>query len=122
MAVTTAKDATATLDGTAVGYAKTITIGVSADLIKQHTMDSQDPAILKTGNRSYPISIDKLFIDSTHINQVTAGTAINLVVTPSGGDTYTVDSVILNNWELSISDPGALMSKVSGEGYSITIS
>lgn len=119
---TSAKNASVTLDGDAVGYAKGIKIGISAGLVKDYSMDDQDPAILEQGNRSFPVSIDKLFIDDTHAQQVLDGTAIDLIVTPSGGSAYIIGDVILNNWELTITDPGPLLSKVSGEGKSLTIS
>jgi len=121
-APTSAKEATITLATVAVGYAKGIKIGISAGLTKDYSLDSKDPAILEQANRSYPVSIDKLFIDSTHVNQVLAGTAIDLKVTPSGGVNYTVDDVVLNNWELTLTDAGALLEKVSGEGASLTVS
>ncbi len=118
---TYAKEASVKISGSEHGYTKGIKIGVSSTLVKEYSKDSSDPALLKQGNRSYPISIDSLFIDSSKLNLVLAGAPVDLDVTPDGGLKYTVDDVVLNNWELSMTDPGGLLQKVSGEGASITI-
>lgn len=120
-APTYAKEATVYIGGSSHGYAKGVKIGVQVGLVKDYSIDDQDPAILKPGNRSYPISIDSLFIDSTKANLVLAGAPVDLAVTPEGGLKYTIDDVVLSDWELTVTDPGALLQKVSGEGVSLTI-
>lgn len=119
---TSAKNADVYIAGVAVGHAKNVRIGVDGTLVKDHDMDSKDPAILELGNLSYPVSAEKLFIDDTHLAQVLAGTPIGFQVKPSGGKMYTFGDCVLNRWELTITDPGPLLSRVSGEGKSITIS
>ena len=118
---TYAKEAEVKLNSTAHGYAKSIKIGVAATLVKDYSLDSQDPALLKQGNRSYPVSIESLFIDSSKANLVLAGEPVDLDVTPDGGLKYTVDDVVLSDWELEVTDGGALLQNVRGEGASITI-
>ena len=118
---TYAKEAEVKLGATSHGYAKSIKIGVAATLVKDYSLDSQDPALLKQGNRSYPVSIESLFIDSSKANLVLAGEPVDLDVTPDGGSKYTVDDVVLSDWELEVTDGGALLQNVRGEGASITI-
>ena len=118
---TYAKEAEVKLGATSHGYAKSVKIGVSASIVKEYSLDSQDPALLKQGNRSYPVSIESLFIDSSKANLVLAGEPVDLDVTPDGGLKYTVDDVVLSDWELEVTDGGALLQNVRGEGASITI-
>lgn len=115
-------NATIKLATTAVGYAKNCKIGINGNLIKEYAIDQGNtPAMLEQGNLSFPVSIEALFIDSTHANQVLAGTPIDLEVKPKSGGTYTVNAVVLSNWELSVTQEGAVLQKVSGEGKSISI-
>ena len=115
------------VNGTLAGAAKGITLGISADLIKDYTFGSgQDPNVLAQGNRSYPVSIDTLYVDKTHAALVLAGTPFTLLVYPTGspappGEEYTLNNVVLNNWETAIPQDGVILEGFSGEGKTITL-
>jgi len=112
------------IDGTLAGAAKGLTVGISAELIKDYVIGSQDPNILAIGNRSYPISIDTLFVDKTYAALVIAGAAITIEVHPGGsgaGEQYVLNNVILNNWEKMIPQDGVILESISGEGKTITL-
>lgn len=113
------------MGGTLCGSAKGVTIGISADLIKDYCFGSgQDPNVLAQGNRSYPVSIDTLYIDETWAEKVLAGTPITLEVYDTGSPTgkkYTLNNVVLNNWEAIFPQDGVVGEGFSGEGKTITL-
>ena len=112
------------INGTLAGAAKGVTIGISVELIKDYVIGSQDPNVLEPGNRSYPVSIDTLYVDKTHASLVHLGTKITINVLPTGsppGEEYIYNDVVLTNWENSIPQDGVILETVSGEGKTITL-
>jgi len=120
------KDAVIQIDGEDVGYAKGVTIGIDVDLIKDYVIGSDTPAVLEAGNKSFSVSIDKMYIDNTYAQDVLNGTKVSVVVRPAGTGSglpeITISNVVLNSWELSIEQDGVVMESISGEGDSITFS
>ena len=118
------KDAVIQIDGEDVGYAKGVTIGIDVDLIKDYVIGSDTPAVLEAGNKSFSVSIEKMFIDNTYAQDVLNGAKVNIVVRPAGTGSglpeITISNVVLNSWELSIEQDGVVMESVSGEGDSIS--
>ena len=112
------------INGTLAGAAKGVTIGISVELIKYYVLGSHDPNVLEPGNRSYPVSIDLLYVDKTHASLVHLGTKIDIHVLPTGtppGEEYIYNDVVLTNWENSIPQDGVILETVSGEGKTITL-
>ncbi|MCD6421898.1 hypothetical protein J7L13_00930 [bacterium] len=113
-------------DGTDIGYAKSVTVSIDVDLIKEYVMGSTNPAVLKAGNKSFSVSIEKMFIDNAFANDVLNGTPVSIVVRPggtgSGKPEITLQNVIFTSWELSIEQDGVVMESVEGEAESITFS
>jgi hypothetical protein len=113
------------IDGSLAGAAKGVTVGISGDLIKDYVIGGQDPNVLALGNRSYPISIDTLYVDKTYAAIVLAGAAITIEVHPAGSgggqEKYVLNNVILNNWEKMIPQDGVVLETISGEGKTITL-
>ena len=107
------------------GAAKGVTVGISADLIKDYVIGDDKPNVLASGNKSFPVSIDTLYVDKTYATLVLNGTAITIEVHPGGsGESqgkYILSSVVLNNWEKTIPQDGIILESVSGEGKSITL-
>ena len=120
------KDAVIQIDGTDVGYAKGVRVSIDVDLIKDYAIGSDKPVVLEAGNKSFSVSIDKMFIDNTYAQDVLNGTKVSVVVRPAGTGSglpeITISNVVLNSWELSIEQDGVVMESVSGEGDSITFS
>lgn len=115
-------DATIQLDSTNIGYAKNVKLGANGNLIKEYTLESNKPKVLEQGNLSFPVSIEKLFVDSTHVTQVLNGSKVDLKLTPSDSSvTYTAKNVIFNSWELTVVQEGIIAEKVSGEGDDLTV-
>jgi hypothetical protein len=114
------------INGALAGAAKGVTVGISVDLIKDYVIGSQDPNVLAAGNRSYPVSIDTLYVDKTYATLVLNGTAITILIYPSGspsppGEEYTLNNVVLSNWEKAIPQDGVILESISGEGKTITL-
>lgn len=112
------------IDSTEVGYCEGVTVGIDVDLIKEYTLGSDKPSVLEDGNKSFTVSIDKMYIDSTYATDVLNGTAVTIEVRPEGTGAgkpkITISNVILNSWELSITQDGVIMESVSGEGKDLT--
>ena len=115
-----------TIASVAVGSLKNINVDVSAEKLKEYVMGSDLPSDLDSGNKSITFSVEKLFVDSTHINQVLAGTPVAIIFSPEGSAAgkwkYTVNSVVLDKASVKQAQGGYVMHNVSGEGMSLTIS
>ena len=111
-------------DATEIGYCEGVTVGIDADLIKEYALGDDKPQVLESGNKSFTVDIDHMYIDNAFANDVLNGTAVTIEVRPEGTGTgkpkITVNDVILNSWELSIEQDGVEMESVSGEGKSLT--
>ena len=114
-----------TIATVAVGSLKNINVDVSAEKLKEYVMGSDLPSDLDAGNKSITFSIEKLFVDSTHINQVLNGTVVAIVFSPEGTSAgkqkYTINSAILDKVSVKQAQGGFVMHNVSGEGMSLTI-
>ena len=112
------------IDTAEVGYAQGIRVGVSADLIKEYKIGSDKPEVLEDGNKSFTVSIDKMYIDKTYAEDVLNGTSVSVVIRPAGTgaglEEITISNVILNAWEMTITQDGVILESVSGEGKDIT--
>ena len=113
------------IDEQVIGYAKNVRTGIEANIIKDFTIGSKDPSILEYGNKSYPIRIEKMFVDITYANYMTNETKITLVAQPlgtgSGKPEITYNDVVLSRWELNITQDGVVLESVEGEAKSITV-
>jgi hypothetical protein len=111
---------------TEIGYCNSVTVSIDVDLVKEYAIGGANPdkpAFLASGNKSFKVSIDKMYVDGAHATDVLNGTALTIEVRPEGTGTgkpkITVSNVILNSWELSIEQDGVIMESVEGEGASI---
>jgi len=111
---------------TEIGYCNSVTVSIDVDLVKEYAIGGTNPdkpAFLASGNKSFKVSIDKMYVDGAHANDVLNGTALTIEVRPEGTGTgkpkITVSNVILNSWELSIEQDGVIMESVEGEGTGI---
>jgi len=118
------KNAVIKIGETEVGYAKGVRISIDVDLIKEYAIGNDTPVVLEAGNKSFSVSIDKMYIDNTYAQDVLNGTKVNVTTQPAGTGSglpeITISNVVLNSWELSIEQDGVVMESVSGEGDSIT--
>jgi len=111
---------------TEIGYCSSVTVSIDVDLVKGYAIGGANPdkpAFLASGNKSFKVSIDKMYVDGAHANDVLNGTALTIEVRPEGTGTgkpkITVSNVVLNSWELSIEQDGVIMESVEGEGTGI---
>jgi len=109
-----------------IGYCNSVTVSIDIDLVKEYAIGGANPdkpAFLASGNKSFKVSIDKMYVDGAHANDVLNGTALTIEVRPEGTGTgkpkITVSNVVLNSWELSIEQDGVIMESVEGEGAGI---
>ena len=77
---------------------------MTVDKIEDFALGSDKAAILAAGNKHFKIAWDKLWIDSTYVNAVLAGTPVDFIIGPAGTSTgkikWTIKNVILLVWEL----------------------
>jgi hypothetical protein len=111
---------------TTIGYATGVTASVNVDKIEDFTLQSDKATILAAGNKHYKVSCDKLWIDSTYVNAVLAGTAVDFIIGPAGTTTgkikWTIKNVILLVWDFKADQKGVVSEKVSGEGNDFQVS
>lgn len=111
-------------DDTLIGYAKGVTAGIDADLIKDYDLGDDKPTLLESGNKSFPITIDKAFIDKTYAEDVLNGTKVELKIYPAGSTSgkpvITLSNCIMTSWEFTFEQDGVVLESISGEGASIT--
>ena len=111
-----------------IGYCKNITVSIDADLIKDYFINAttpDQPAFIASGNKSFKVSIERAWIDTTYANNITQGTALTVEVYPQGTATgkpkITLSNVIFTSYEMTITQDGIIMESMEGEGSSITI-
>lgn len=112
------------LKGTAeIGYCEGVTVGIDVDLVKEYYLGSDKPQVLEAGNKSFPVSIDKAYIDNAFANDVLNGTKVTIEVRPKGTGAglpkITVSNVVFNSWEMSIAQDGVILESIKGEGTDI---
>lgn len=110
--------------GTAdIGYCTGVRVALDVDLIKAYRIGSDTPAVLTAGNKTFRVSIEKMYIDNAYAADVLNGTAVTIEIQPAGTGTgkpkITLSNVVFNSWELTIDQDGVIMESVEGEGTSI---
>lgn len=116
--------ATVLYNSTEIGYAKGINLEVSADLVKDYKLGSDQPQILEAGNKSYKATVDKMYIDNTHRAQVIAGTKVTLNIRPKGTGAG-LPNIALANFvftasRMTATQDGIWLENLTGEGTGIT--
>ena len=118
------KDADIEIAGSPVGYAQNIRVGGSADLIKEYKIGAQTPEVLEYGNRSFPISMDAMYLNKTYADDVLNGTKVDIVVYPEGKTVgkpmVTLGSSVITSWEMTIVQDGVILEGVRAEGKTMT--
>jgi hypothetical protein len=108
-----------------IGYCTGIRVGIDVDLIKAYKLGSDKPAVLESGNKSFTVRIDKMYIDSTYATDVLNGTKVAIDVLPAGSGAgkpkITLTNVVLTGWDLTIDQDGVIMESVEGEADGITL-
>ena len=106
--------------GTAIGYAKGVSISIGVDLIKDYSMDSNKPAIVEDGNQSYKVSVESMYVDNSYATVVLTGDAVDIELDPAGPGTgkpkVTVKNVVFTSWKLDQKQNGVVMQSMEGEG------
>lgn len=111
--------------GVALAYCTGVTVGAKAEMVKKWVIGNADPAMIKVGHKSYPISMDALFADFAFINEVLAAdTTCTMYVYPGDGSKtdeaeFTLTDVRFNDWELTINEDGPSLERVSGEAEAL---
>ncbi|MEM0010787.1 MAG: hypothetical protein QW424_05390 [Candidatus Bathyarchaeia archaeon] len=110
--------------GTAdIGYCTGVRVTLDVDLIKAYRIGSDTPAVLTAGNKTFRVSIEKMYIDNTYATNVLNGAAVTIEVQPAGTGTgkpkITLSNVIFTSWELTIEQDGVIMESIEGEASSI---
>ena len=106
-----------------LGYCQGITAGAKADIIKEFACGNSSPVLLKRGPASYPLSIDRLYVDDALINDMLndATCSIKILVgSGTGNPLITYGSVRFTDWELSFTEDGPVLERVTGEARSLT--
>jgi hypothetical protein len=108
------------MGGTTIGFGTGVTTNIAADLLKDYAWGSDKPAILASGNKSFKISCDMMYIDNTYASQVISGSPVDFAIAPAGTSAgnpkITVKNVVLNAFDFTEQQKGIATGKVSGEG------
>jgi len=114
------------LGGTSIGYCKNVSVSIDAALLKEYYINAStpdQPAFLASGNKTFKVSVDKAYIDSTYATNVLNGTAVTIVVQPEGTGTgkpkITLSNVVFSSWKMSVDQAGIIGESMSGEATSI---
>ena len=107
-----------------IGFCTGVRVGIDVDLVKAYKMGSDKPAVLESGNKSFTVRVDKMFIDSANATDVLNGTKVTIEVRPAGSGAgkpkITLSNVVLTGWDLTVDQDGVIMESVEGEGDGIT--
>jgi len=107
------------------GLAKTCTVSVDVDLVKEYVIGSDTPNFLTSRKKGFKVSFDMLYMDDKYAQKVLAGSKFDVIVAPDGWATgkplVTLRNVVLNSWENSITQDGVIAESVEGEGENIEV-
>ena len=114
-------------DDVPIGYARGVTTNLSAEVVKDYSVDDVAPAVLESGNQTYTVSIEKLFVDSEFAQLLLDGTKFDIEVgpkgtTPPGGVKITLNDVVMTSWKIETPKmTGAVIENIEAEAASVTI-
>ncbi len=112
------------IGGAAVAYGKNISVKLTAEAVKDYSMDSAAPAMLASGKQTYTFSIERLYVDETYLSALLAGTPLTVAFWASGsaaGTEVTLTGAIITSAEHSAGESGGVLEKVSGEALVATV-
>jgi len=111
---------------TEIGNCTSVSVSIDSDLIKEYFIGGTNPdrpAFLASGNKSFKVSIEKAYVDSTYATDLLNGSAVTIEVRPEGTGTgkpkITLSNVVFTSWELSVEQDGVVMESIEGEGTNI---
>lgn len=115
-----------TINGSEVGYIKGVTFDEDAEVIKDYKFNSDIPAVLESGNKTFKFSFSKMFIDTTYAALVLAGTKMTILLgpancTPTGQPKYTLGNAIIFHHGFRDDQGGIVIEDGSGEAASLTL-
>lgn len=106
--------------GTAIGYAKGVSVSIGVELVKDYALNSNKPAIVEDGNQSYKVSVESMYVDNTYATVVLTGDPVDIELDPAGAGTgkpkLTVKNVVFTSWKLDQKQTGVVMQSMEGEG------
>lgn len=114
-------------DGTTpIGFCREVRWSIDADLIKDYKTDSDKPAILESGNKTFKITFRRFYIDKTYTDKVYTGTKFTTVEirpqgTGTGKEKIAFSNLVLNKFEGSWASGGIVYESVEGEASDVTI-
>lgn len=75
------------IGSTKVGHVKGFSASVKVEAIKDYSQDQYGPVLLEAGNQSYKVDIDSMWLDNDVLEDVLAGSAVDIMLSgASGGD------------------------------------
>ncbi len=78
-------------DNVAIGYGKNISVKATAEIIKDYSMDSLQPAVTGSGKQTFTWSMERLYTDDAYLTILLAGTPFDLVYAPRGSPYESTD-------------------------------
>lgn len=112
-------------DGVVIGYGKNISVKASAELIKDYSMDSLEPAIVAPGKQTFAWTAEKLYINGEWMTLLLNGTEFDIVFAPTGSNTQapyeTWSDCVVLNVERTAGETGGVLERVDGEAKSVTV-
>jgi hypothetical protein len=108
-----------------VAFAKSIKVDVSADLLKEHSMDEPDALFVESGNQTYAFSCSKVVGDHAMLTLLLDGTKFDAEFTITGSTgvppSIKLTDCVITKYSVSTGETGGAISDVSGEATSITV-
>ncbi len=113
-------------DNVAIGYGKNISVKATAEIIKDYSMDSLQPAVTGSSARTFTWSMERLYTDDAYLTILLAGTQFDLVFAPQGSpyestDYETWKDCTILSCEHSASETGGVLEKLTGEAEDVDL-
>ncbi|MGB9774867.1 MAG: hypothetical protein ACPL4I_12790, partial [Bacteroidota bacterium] len=102
-----------------IGMAKSVTASFDSDLVKEYVLGSDKPAFLASGNKTFKVSFDLLYVNDKYAQKTLNGDKFDVILAPDGWGAgkplVALKNVVLNSWEQTISQDGVIAESVEGE-------
>jgi len=124
--VIVARNARIFKDGVAIAFGKGFNTDNSAEVDKDYSVDSRDPAVLAAGNNTHTCTIDTLYTSGAMLTALLAGTPFAMDVAPKGASPLTAPYETWNNCVITkvgkkFGVTGGVAQNVSIEAQSVTV-
>ncbi|MEM7820018.1 MAG: hypothetical protein QW761_00220 [Candidatus Aenigmatarchaeota archaeon] len=112
-------------DSQPIAYTENFNWASENDIIKKYQQNSQDPAVLEYGNRTFTIAVNRLVVGGSFWTDYLAGTKMSLEIRPEGTGAgkpkYTFSECVIRGISNDVPQGDVITQKLTLEAKGLTV-